>query len=37
MLSGILLKEGMDPEDGRLMALRKSLITEHMYDVHQSI
>ena len=37
VLSGILLVEGMDPEDGLLMALRQSLITEHMYDVNQSI
>ena len=37
MLSGILLVERMDPEDGRLMASRQSLITKHMYNVNQSI
>ena len=37
MLSGISLVEGMDLEHGHLMALTQSLITEHMYNVHQSM
>ena len=36
VLSGISLVEEMDPEDGCLKALRKSLITEHIYDVRRS-
>ena len=37
VLSGISLVEGMDLQHGRLMASRRSLIMEHMYDVRRNI